>query len=91
MQNDQWRMQNRIEGGAGLFFFLSLSIFLLSSTSSSPSPSLFSIDAPAVGGLEPPKPPVDPPLGNPYLSDGCRGTYVTLLSVNMCMQINKSI
>jgi hypothetical protein len=29
--------------------------------------------------------------GNPYLSDGCRGTYVILFSVNMCIQINKSI
>jgi hypothetical protein len=45
--------------GWSLFFFpFFLSIFLLSSTSSSPSPSSYFHYAPAVGGLEPPSPPV---------------------------------
>jgi len=59
----QWWMQNRIGGGAGLFFFLSLSLFFFFPPPLLlPHPPHISIDAPAVGGLEPPSPPVDLPL-----------------------------
>jgi len=51
----------RIEGGSLLLLPLFLFIFLLLSTSSSPSSSYIFIDAPGVGGLEP---PLDPSLMN---------------------------